>query len=131
MKGYQLKPNSYFKLGNTIIHLKEIVLNEEYKQTSNRVTKQNPSIIPDKLCRICLGSNDNNKIIILPCKCNGSIKYAHIQCLSEWMATKLNRSLVGRNPNLYRISPEKFTCDLCKNEIPCKFSTFIGLLIFT
>jgi len=34
MKGYQLKPNSYFKLGNTIIHLKEIVLNEEYKQKS-------------------------------------------------------------------------------------------------
>ena len=112
-------------MGDTIIQIKEIVHNQIIKTTQekskNNIRKDSDSLsIPDKLCRICLGTHDNDKIIILPCKCNGSIRYAHVQCLSEWMASKLNRNKVGKNRNLYWISPEKFTCDLCKNEIPCK-----------
>ncbi len=39
-----------------------------------------------KECRICQQSN-NEKSLISPCDCRGSIKYVHIKCLKVWMQT--------------------------------------------
>ena len=40
----------------------------------------------DKECRICLESDDLSDIIV-PCHCNGTIKYIHRKCLDKWRLT--------------------------------------------
>jgi len=47
-----------------------------------------------KCCRICLQSDaqDENNMLISPCKCSGSSKYVHKNCLEEWIGTKALKS---------------------------------------
>ena len=38
-----------------------------------------------KACKICLEDNEDfNNPFITPCKCTGSMKFIHLQCLREW-----------------------------------------------
>lgn len=37
------------------------------------------------LCKICHCSCDDNGPYIHPCKCNGTLKYIHVECLNEWI----------------------------------------------
>lgn len=40
-------------------------------------------------CRICLGEdNFKDNPMISPCKCDGTMKYIHIECLREWLNSK-------------------------------------------
>lgn len=39
----------------------------------------------DNRCRLCQGANG---ILITPCKCEGSIGYAHPRCLAEWICRR-------------------------------------------
>lgn len=48
----------------------------------------------NNICRICL--ENNNKNLIYPCKCNGTNKYVHLDCLNNW------RLLNGRNSENYK-----------------------------
>ena len=38
-------------------------------------------------CRICLGDEEDSikNPLISPCKCLGSLKYIHIDCLKKWL----------------------------------------------
>jgi E3 ubiquitin-protein ligase DOA10 len=37
------------------------------------------------ICRICLSENwTKENPLISPCNCNGTMKYIHLKCLSEW-----------------------------------------------
>ncbi len=42
----------------------------------------------DRQCRICLDEED--KDFIAPCKCKGSIKFVHRECLDSWRASNAN-----------------------------------------
>ena len=35
-------------------------------------------------CRICFEEEDNHALLIAPCRCNGTSKYVHIDCLNQW-----------------------------------------------
>jgi len=37
----------------------------------------------EKECRQCLGS-ERPQSMIAPCKCNGSVKWVHLDCLGDW-----------------------------------------------
>ncbi len=80
-------------------------------------------------CRICL-EEDSPDNMIYPCKCKGTAKYVHKNCLNEWRTTATNRE------NFYR-------CEMCHynykinvtpmSENKCsKFLRFISnqLLVF-
>lgn len=42
-----------------------------------------------KACRICLeDSDEQDNPFITPCKCAGSMKFIHINCLREWLDSK-------------------------------------------
>jgi len=43
----------------------------------------------DRMCRICHAGEDEGKLIS-PCKCKGSIKYVHIDCLDRWRKVSQN-----------------------------------------
>ncbi|KAE8447913.1 hypothetical protein EG329_009985 [Mollisiaceae sp. DMI_Dod_QoI] len=48
-------------------------------------------------CRICRGEGSNTEPLFHPCKCSGSIKYVHQDCLMEWLSHS-----------------QKKHCELCK-----------------
>lgn len=41
-----------------------------------------------KVCRICFEEESKDKPVINPCKCRGSSKYIHEECLSTWILTQ-------------------------------------------
>jgi hypothetical protein len=51
----------------------------------------------NKACRICHESNDP---LFYPCKCSGSIKYVHAECLKQWL----------------RVTERKM-CEVCGEEL--------------
>ncbi|KAK3903192.1 hypothetical protein C8A05DRAFT_14833 [Staphylotrichum tortipilum] len=64
-----------------------------------------PDMLPadPDTCRICRGESDPNEPLFYPCKCSGSIKYVHQDCLMEWLSHS-----------------QKKHCELCKT--PFRFT---------
>lgn len=60
----------------------------------------------EKNCRICRGEGNEAQPLLHPCKCRGSIKYIHQDCLMEWLKHS-NKSTKQ--------------CDICNT--PYKFKT--------
>ncbi|KAH7064229.1 RING finger membrane protein [Paraphoma chrysanthemicola] len=50
-------------------------------------------------CRICRGEGSPDEPLFYPCKCSGSIKYVHQECLMEWLS-----------------HTQKKHCELCKTS---------------
>lgn len=67
------------------------------KQGASDAESETPS------CRICRGEETPEEALFHPCKCNGSIRFVHQECLMEW----LSRS-------------QKRHCELCKT--PFRFT---------
>ena len=45
--------------------------------------------IDEQLCRICLETSQTaTNPFIAPCKCTGSLRLIHLDCLKEWLASK-------------------------------------------
>jgi hypothetical protein len=64
-------------------------------------------------CRICLSTVDSPEDpFISPCKCDGSIKFTHLRCLSAWLFS----SSVNEN-ELLTIRSNLSVCELCKTDI--------------
>ncbi|SCU85077.1 LAFA_0D13762g1_1 [Lachancea sp. 'fantastica'] len=63
-------------------------------------------------CRICRGEHSTDQPLFHPCKCRGSIKYIHENCLMEWVASK--------NVDLSRPGSE-MKCDIC--HFPIQLTT--------
>ena len=78
--------------------------------------KENKKI--DKICRICLDQEiEEENPIVQPCKCSGSCKYIHLNCLKQWINTK---SCLKIDENEF-CSVFVFTeteCELCKSKLP-------------
>ncbi|CAD8055111.1 unnamed protein product [Paramecium sonneborni] len=63
-----------------------------------------------KTCRICLETEqDNDKPIIHPCKCKGSLGQVHEECLKTWIVTQ-NKQLFTQ-------------CEICKIEYQIEFTS--------
>eukprot|EP00347_Sterkiella_histriomuscorum_P015483 403356858 len=68
-----------------------------------------------KACRICLDdSEEEENPFITPCKCAGSMKFIHLQCLREWLdSKKVQQKLEG----VYSYYWEELVCELCKEPL--------------
>ncbi|KAF2631829.1 hypothetical protein BU25DRAFT_407465 [Macroventuria anomochaeta] len=66
-------------------------------------TRSTTSNMADKdeadTCRICRGEGTADEPLFYPCKCSGSIKYVHQECLMEWLS-----------------HTQKKHCELCKTS---------------
>lgn len=56
------------------------------------------------VCRVCHGESEPGRELFFPCKCDGSIKYVHQDCLQEWLKHARNKS----------------RCELCGEELKFK-----------
>ena len=73
----------------------------------------------NKICRICyIEDNNINNPLIKPCKCSGTMKYIHINCLNQWIKTKIEIKRINNNPLLLTFKIKKINCELCKEEFP-------------
>lgn len=83
-------------------------------------------------CGICLSSANNkeNPIISLLCKCSGSVKFIHANCLQElkivkeWLKSKVTQSKTDVSV-VYNW--KDFACDVCKTPFPGTYPTLISI----
>ena len=74
-----------------------------------------------KICRICLSEEDPlgyyDDPLVQPCKCSGSMKYIHINCLKQWLNTKSCIKIENnKNFSFFLIKP--VICELCQAKFP-------------
>ena len=88
---------------------KNNVKNEVGKKTDISINEES-----DFVCRICYDTDKNNNNMIFPCKCKGTMKWVHLECLEKWI----------------RISKKKI-CGSCKYNYKMKrISLYPKLEIF-
>ena len=61
-----------------------------------------------KICRICYTEEDSDSKnpLVQPCKCSGSMKYIHLNCLKQWLFTKsCTRLEKKQNFSMFIIKP--------------------------
>lgn len=67
-------------------------------------------------CRICLDcTNDVQNPILQICKCSGSMKYVHLDCIRKWVDNKI---LKVSSVNLLSFYHKSLTCEVCHAQIP-------------
>ncbi|EUD67921.1 hypothetical protein C922_01533 [Plasmodium inui San Antonio 1] len=67
-------------------------------------------------CRICLCEYENeNNPLISPCKCKGSMKYVHLNCIRTWMRGRLS---IRSESSSYSFFWKQLNCELCKFPYP-------------
>ena len=96
---------------------KELVSCNESEKNSEINKKKNR-----KICRICYMEEMDKKInpLMKPCKCSGSMKYIHYECLLHWLKTKvlINKNIYNNNGFFSIYSLDLIECELCKNHFP-------------
>lgn len=80
----------------------------ETERSTSALVKDN-----EMLCRICYEESSQAKPLISPCKCIGSMKHVHEECLKTW--------IIARN-----VEVVKSNCELCKT--PFKMQLDIKLV---
>lgn len=63
-------------------------------------------------CRICLEPEEHSNPLLCACKCTGSIRYIHLQCLRTWLGKQLN---VSKTKYCVTIRWTPLTCEMCKS----------------
>jgi len=112
-----------------IDHMKEIGQNMK-NYTSNQPhfiqMKQSPTLSSDdknRICRICL-SDENTAAdpLINPCKCSGSMKWIHLECLRKWLTNKIE---IVEDEVIRIYAWKDLNCELCKGHLKSnKFPSF-------
>ena len=85
---------------------------------SNTINKnKNKLKMKERNCRICLGNEEessNDNPLISGCKCSGTMKYIHLECLKSWLMSKIAKREVSFLLTIY--SFESLKCELCNHE---------------
>jgi len=88
--------------------------------------EREPTGSEEKECRVCRSGEEEGRPLFYPCRCKGSIKYVHQDCLMEWL----------------KVSRQKEKCELCgeafrftpvyKDGAPPRLSPFqfVGCIIW-
>lgn len=76
------------------------------------------------ICRICLDDQNNKEDpLIHPCKCDGTMKFIHIECLREWLNSKKTFKC---NNAVSTYCWKALECELCKMRFPDKIKSDTG-----
>jgi hypothetical protein len=62
----------------------------------------------EHICRICMDFDSKDNPLITPCKCSGSVKYIHEECLKTWLVSQ-------------DVDIDKGECELCKTPFSMEF----------
>lgn len=104
------------------------------QQLSTRRSAHKESSVNEKFCRICFeGEEDVTKgFLICPCRCDGSLKHIHEECLKTWLVqrdSEENRLTIGATCEicnyLYHIEVEKKMLFSCKRSFNDGFANLL------
>ena len=88
---------SLSKLNSTKI-MPVVAMPDEFKGPT---TEQN-------FCRICMDTNSPTNRLISPCRCRGSLRYIHEECLKTWLSTREGEIT-------------EMKCELCNSDFRMEF----------
>lgn len=69
---------------------------------------QESEIASERTCRICMEPEDQENPLLSPCKCSGTIRYIHEECLKTWLVSHFE-------------DIAKSCCELCKTSFSMEF----------
>lgn len=134
LNGYILHQGDIIKLGKVELKVREIhlegihskplsfLMKNSFTNYSNNVNENNHinnnANCSKRICRICFGDDEMESPLINPCKCNGGVKYVHLNCLQEWLQTKCNVKQGNDNSCCSIFTYKKIECELCKTMLP-------------
>jgi hypothetical protein len=132
--GYKLNEGDWLKLGRIRLRVQKICLQplrnsssilpeffrknheenlEEPQENTGEAQEKSP-------CRICLNDAASNEDpLICPCKCSGTMKYIHLNCLKEWLKSKVSAKVTDKGMSFHI---KDLTCELCKTDFPAYVS---------
>jgi hypothetical protein len=83
----------------------------------------------DSICRICFESESESLPLIFPCKCSGSMRYIHEDCLKIWLLSQ-SKDLSAASCDICKFKFQmrmavatRCTCKNCQNEC-------LGIFVF-
>lgn len=79
-----------------------------------QASKYEDSFSGDPMCRICLGDEDDGRLIS-PCLCKGTMRFVHVECLTQWRTTSQNKESF-------------FACDSCQYRYSFRRPAWASLL---
>lgn len=118
-----LEPGDVLKLGRVQLRVKAVSLTGDEAvsldclQTPVAVRQYAKSETePTANCRVCLSEeqSDSNPLVSV-CECAGTVKYVHLECLQEWLRTRLD---IDHTPNVLSYHWRSLDCELCKTTFP-------------
>ena len=96
-----VKEGDVIKMGRVTIKVRELVLNQSEVKNQDRfvILDREERQLEDneregeeytRACRVCfIEDDDENDPLISPCKCTGSVRYIHYDCLKKWLNSKI------------------------------------------
>lgn len=72
-------------------------------------------------CKVCWGGEQTRTNPLLnSCKCDGSVRFIHYDCLKFWLKQKM---AVKEEPNQVSYMWKQFECEICKTPYPYVFKS--------
>ena len=100
------KPNSEVNENNNVAS----------NNNTNNPSNKNTFLQEKPTCRICLGDeHDDINPLINPCKCSGTMKYLHLDCLKQLINSKVQKKVSER---VTVLTFKTLECDICKSLFP-------------
>lgn len=140
---YELKEGDIIKIGKVMFKVREVKPNQNDVIDPKKDINNNETDINDRLksiyiksqlsnkknkkvqtkpytCRICLNESiaeDNTNPLINPCNCIGSVRYIHLDCLRQWLSSKIAVK-TSYDSLITAYSFKEFQCEICKSTLP-------------
>ncbi|CAD8085630.1 unnamed protein product [Paramecium primaurelia] len=119
--GILLQEGDVIKLGRVKFTIRQIALEIKQQEQKSEYESSQSNSSEQIMCRICCSSQKSIKNPLLnPCKCSGSIKYIHLECLKTWLRMKLENR---QSENCIVYLWKNLECELCKYNYPPKFKS--------
>mmetsp|Transcript_34470 Transcript_34470/g.60498 ORF Transcript_34470/g.60498 Transcript_34470/m.60498 type:complete len:420 (-) Transcript_34470:871-2130(-) len=118
-KGYKLSKGDVIKLGRVKVKVKDMQLpgdrSEDKEELRDDESQSDKSVSGISACRICLSERTTlaNPLASL-CKCAGTMKFIHIECLKHWLKSKVVVKQDGATSSFYW---KTLQCELCKEAL--------------
>jgi hypothetical protein len=72
-------------------------------------------------CRICVSDDsETENPLITPCKCSGTMRHIHLECLRDWLKSKIT---IKTFPHMSSYTFKTLECELCLSKFPLKIKT--------
>lgn len=97
--------------GNTMSQILNVTATETKPKKKEGISDKSSERSGQRVCRICLEEEYPENELICPCKCAGTMKYIHVDCLKEWLDSK---KLTYNGEKVKSFFWKALECELCK-----------------